>query len=140
MWNTSLVPIQWAKPHDATEIPQLLCVKLEDLKKITSQTLRRSRAVIHLDETSNERKNCRTKIARPARRKKYSDENPRMKYADEIMEDENQTDEKPSWNPAFESNNNSNKAESRAITQIFKKGLLTVYVTGKCITGTVELC
>ena len=30
MWNTSLVPIQWAKPHDATKMPQLLCVKLED--------------------------------------------------------------------------------------------------------------
>ena len=48
MWNTSLVPIQWAKPHDATKMPQLLCVKLEDPKKITSQALRRSRAVIHL--------------------------------------------------------------------------------------------
>ena len=36
MWNTSLVPIQWAKPHDATKMPQLLCVKLEDPKKITS--------------------------------------------------------------------------------------------------------
>ena len=48
LWNTSLVPIQWAKPHDATKMPQLLCVKLEDLKKITSQALRRSRAVIHL--------------------------------------------------------------------------------------------
>ena len=48
MWNTSLVPIQWAKPHDATKMPQLLCVKLEDPKKFTSQALRRSRAVIHL--------------------------------------------------------------------------------------------
>ena len=48
LWNTSLVPIQWAKPHDATKMPQLLCVKLEDPKKITSQALRRSRAVIHL--------------------------------------------------------------------------------------------
>ena len=48
IWNTSLVPIQWAKPHDATKMPQLLCVKLEDPKKITSQALRRSRAVIHL--------------------------------------------------------------------------------------------
>ena len=47
-WNTSLVPIQWAKPHDATKMPQLLCVKLEDPKKFTSQALRRSRAVIHL--------------------------------------------------------------------------------------------
>ena len=46
--NTSLVPIQWAKPHDATKMPQLLCVKLEDLKNFTSQALRRSRAVIHL--------------------------------------------------------------------------------------------
>ena len=45
---TSLVPIQWAKPHDATKMTQLLCVKLEDPKKITSQALRRSRAVIHL--------------------------------------------------------------------------------------------
>ena len=25
LWNTSLVPIQWAKPHDATKMPQLLC-------------------------------------------------------------------------------------------------------------------
>ena len=25
--------LQWAKPHDATKLPQLLCVKLEDLKK-----------------------------------------------------------------------------------------------------------
>ena len=33
MWNTSLVPIQWVKPHDATKMPQLLCVKLEDPKK-----------------------------------------------------------------------------------------------------------
>ena len=49
LWNTSLVPIQWAKPHDATKMPQLLCVKLEDQKKITSQAPRRSRAVIHLD-------------------------------------------------------------------------------------------
>ena len=49
MWNTSLVPIQWAKPYDATKIPQLLCVKLEDPKKFTSQALRRSRAAIHLD-------------------------------------------------------------------------------------------
>ena len=48
MWNTSLVPIQWAKPHDATKMPQLLCVKLEDPKKFTSQALRRPRAVIHL--------------------------------------------------------------------------------------------
>ena len=48
MWNTSLVPIQWVKPQDATKMPQLLCVKLEDPKKITSQALRRSRAVIHL--------------------------------------------------------------------------------------------
>ena len=32
MWNTSPVPIQWAKPHDATKMPQLLCVKLEDRK------------------------------------------------------------------------------------------------------------
>ena len=48
LWNTSLVPIQWAKPYDATKIPQLLCVKLEDPKKFTSQALRRSRAVIHL--------------------------------------------------------------------------------------------
>ena len=48
MWNTSLVPIQWVKPHDATKMPQLLCVKLEDPKKFTSQALRRSRAVIHL--------------------------------------------------------------------------------------------
>ena len=47
-WNTSLVPIQWAKPHDATKMPQLLCVKLEDPKNFTSQALRRSRAVIHL--------------------------------------------------------------------------------------------
>ena len=30
MWNTSLVPIQWAKPNDATKMPQLLCVKLKD--------------------------------------------------------------------------------------------------------------
>ena len=36
--------------HNATKMPQLLCVKLED-KKITSQALRRSRAVIHLLET-----------------------------------------------------------------------------------------
>ena len=43
-----MVPIQWAKPHDATKMPQLLCVKLEDPKKFTSQALRRSRAVIHL--------------------------------------------------------------------------------------------
>ena len=50
--NTSLVPIQWAKPHDATKMPQLLCVKLEDRKKITSQALRRSRAVIHLGGSS----------------------------------------------------------------------------------------
>ena len=48
LWNTSLVPIQWAKPHDATKMPQFLCVKLEDPKKFTSQALRRSRAVIHL--------------------------------------------------------------------------------------------
>ena len=48
LWNTSLVPIQWAKPHDATKMPQLLCVKLEDPKKFASQALRRSRAVIHL--------------------------------------------------------------------------------------------
>ena len=48
LWNTSLVPIQWAKPHGATKTPQLLCVKLEDPKKFTSQALRRSRAVIHL--------------------------------------------------------------------------------------------
>ena len=48
MWNTSLVPIQWAKPHDAAKMPQLLCVKLEDPKNFTSQALRRSRAVIHL--------------------------------------------------------------------------------------------
>ena len=48
MWNTSLVPTQWAKPHDATKMPQLLCVKLEEPKKFTSQALRRSRAVIHL--------------------------------------------------------------------------------------------
>ena len=47
MWNTTLVPIQWAKPDDATKMPQLLCVKLED-RKNTSQALRRSRAVIHL--------------------------------------------------------------------------------------------
>ena len=40
--------MQWAKPHDATKMSQLLCVKLEDPKKITSQALRRSRAVIHL--------------------------------------------------------------------------------------------
>ena len=33
LWNTSLVPIQWAKPHDATKMPQLLCVKLEDPQK-----------------------------------------------------------------------------------------------------------
>ena len=51
LWNTSLVPIQWAKPHDATKMPQLLCVKLEDPKKNTSQALRRSRAVIHLTKT-----------------------------------------------------------------------------------------
>ena len=31
-------------------MPQLLCVKLEDPKKFTSQALRRSRAVIHLGE------------------------------------------------------------------------------------------
>ena len=54
MWNTSLVPIQWAKPHDATKMPQLLCVKLEEPKKITSQALRRSRAVIHLDFSTSE--------------------------------------------------------------------------------------
>ena len=48
LWNTSLVPIQWAKPHDATKMPKLLCIKLEDPKKFTSQALRRSRAVIHL--------------------------------------------------------------------------------------------
>ena len=48
LWNTSLVPIQWAKPHDATKMPQLLCVKLEDPKKFTSQALRRSRSIIHL--------------------------------------------------------------------------------------------
>ena len=48
LWNTSLVPIQWVKPHDATKMPQLLCVKLEDPKNFTSQALRRSRAVIHL--------------------------------------------------------------------------------------------
>ena len=48
LWDTSLVPIQWAKPHDATKMPQLLCVKLEDPKNFTSQALRRSRAVIHL--------------------------------------------------------------------------------------------
>ena len=53
MWNTSLVPIQWVKPHDATKMPQLLCVKLEDPKKFTSQALRRSRAVIHLGITRN---------------------------------------------------------------------------------------
>ena len=46
LWNTSLVSIQWAKPHDATKMPQLLCVKLEDPKQFTSQALRRSRAVI----------------------------------------------------------------------------------------------
>ena len=51
-WNTSLVPIQWAKPHDATKMPQLLCVKLEDPKNFTSQALRRSRAVIHLVEAT----------------------------------------------------------------------------------------
>ena len=33
LWNASLVPIQWAKPHDATKMPQLLCVKLEDPKE-----------------------------------------------------------------------------------------------------------
>ena len=49
LWNTSLVPIQWAKHHDATKMPQLLCVKLEDPKNFTSQALRRSRAVIHLN-------------------------------------------------------------------------------------------
>ena len=49
LWNISLVPIQWAKPHDATKMPQLLYVKLEDPKFFTSQALRRSRAVIHLD-------------------------------------------------------------------------------------------
>ena len=48
LWNTSLVPIQWAKPYDATKMLQLLCVKLEDPKNFTSQALRRSRAVIHL--------------------------------------------------------------------------------------------
>ena len=48
LWNTSLVPMQWVKPHDATKMPQLLCVKLEDPKNFTSQALRRSRAVIHL--------------------------------------------------------------------------------------------
>ena len=48
LWNTSLVPIQWAKPHDATKMPQLLYVKLEDPSKFTSQALRQSRAVIHL--------------------------------------------------------------------------------------------
>ena len=53
LWNTSLVPIQWAKPHDATKMPQLLCVKLEDPKKFTSQALRRSRAVIHLRPTTS---------------------------------------------------------------------------------------
>ena len=47
-WNASLVPIQWVKPHDATKMPQLLCVKLEDPKNFTTQALRRSRAVIHL--------------------------------------------------------------------------------------------
>ena len=50
LWNTSLVPIQWAKPHDVTKMPQLLCVKLEDPKNFTSQALRRSRAVIHLEK------------------------------------------------------------------------------------------
>ena len=53
LWNTSLVPIQWAKPHDATKMPQLLCVKLEDPKNFTSQALRRSRAVIHLGGTND---------------------------------------------------------------------------------------
>ena len=48
LWNTSLVPIQWAKPHDATKMPQLLRVKLLDPTKFTSQALRRSCAVIHL--------------------------------------------------------------------------------------------
>ena len=52
LWNTSLVPIQWVKPHDATKMPQLLCVKLEDPKNFTSQALRRSRAVIHLGHTA----------------------------------------------------------------------------------------
>ena len=50
LWNASLVPIQWTKPHDATKMPQLLCVKLEDPKNFTSQALRRSRAVIHLGQ------------------------------------------------------------------------------------------
>ena len=49
LWNTSLVPIQWTKSHDATKMPQLLCVKLEDPNIFTSQALRRSRAVIHLN-------------------------------------------------------------------------------------------
>ena len=53
MWNTSLVPIQWAKRHDATKMPQLLCVKLEDPKNCTSQALKRSRAVIHLDKLTS---------------------------------------------------------------------------------------
>ena len=53
LWNTSLVPIQWAKPHDATKMAQLLCVKLEDPKHFTSQALRRSRAVIHLPIPTN---------------------------------------------------------------------------------------
>ena len=39
LWNTSLVPIQWAKPHDATQMPQLLCVKLDDPKNFTSVNL-----------------------------------------------------------------------------------------------------
>ena len=52
LWNISLVPIQWAKSHDATKMPQLLCVKLEDPKKFTSQALRRSRAVINLSKAA----------------------------------------------------------------------------------------
>ena len=36
LWNTSLVPIQWAKAHDATKMPQLLCVKLK-IKKLHSR-------------------------------------------------------------------------------------------------------
>ena len=52
MWNTSLVPIQWVKPHDATK-GRSFCVLNKKTpppkkKKNTSQTLRRSRAVIHL--------------------------------------------------------------------------------------------
>ena len=58
MWNTSLVPIQWAKPHDATKMPQLLCVKLEDPTNFTSQALKLSRAVIHLTQTKNYPESC----------------------------------------------------------------------------------